>query len=165
VRKLTHNKNHLIAAAVVSTGPGCDCPSLPPAVSCAVKYLAIACLSGDAGCDCEDNHILCGEQLGIGLTVIPVNDRNRKTGKLTGRYRRQMKNRFPQRKYNQRWPVESVVSRMKRRLGYALWARTDQSRMAECLVRVLTYNLILFIYFFKELNVFYRADLEIKSFP
>lgn len=145
-----HNKSHLIAAAVVSSGPSADCPYLPPAVRCAVKHLAIACLTGDAGYDCEDNHILCREQLGIGSTVIPVNERNRRTGKLTGRYRRQMKNRFPKRNFNQRWQVESVVSRMKRRLGYALRARTDESRMAECLVRVLTYNLMLLYLLFQR---------------
>ena len=30
--------------------------------------------------------------------------------------------------YNQRWQVESVFSRMKRRLGYALRVRTDECR-------------------------------------
>jgi hypothetical protein len=145
-----HNKSHLIASAVVSTGPSTDCPYLPPAARCAVKHLAIACLTGDASYDSEANHILCREELGIGLTVIPVNERNRKTGKLTGRYRRQMKNSFPKHKYNQRWQVESVVSRMKRRLGYALRARTDQSRMTECLVRVLTYNLMLLYLLFQR---------------
>ena len=65
------------------------------------------------------------------------------------RYRNQVKKRFPKRKYRQRWQVESVFSRMKRRLGYALRARDEQARKAECLFRVLTYNLMILYLLFK----------------
>jgi len=47
------------------------------------------------------------------------------------------------RKYRQRWQVESVVSRLKRRLGYASRARRNETRATECLVRVLAYNLMI----------------------
>ena len=67
----------------------------------------------------------------------------------TGRYRREMKKSFPKRNYRQRWQVESVVSRMKRHLGNALRARDEQARAAECLFRVLTYNLMILYLLFK----------------
>lgn len=145
-----HNASHLIAGVVVSIGPGTDSPYLPQAVTQAVGNIPIDQLLGDCGYDSEANHRLCREKLGIRSTVIAINERNRKTGSLKGRYRKQMANRFPKHQYNQRWQVESVVSRMKRRLGYALRARTDQSRITECLVRVLTYNLMLLYLLFQR---------------
>ena len=154
------NDSHLIAGAGVSIGPSNDSPLLPDAVRQAVEHIPIDCLMGDAGYDAESNHELCRNELDIRSTIIPVNDRNRKDGQTTGHYRKQMKQEFPKDKFGQRWQVESVFSRFKRRLGYALRAKFDQSRAVECLVRVLTYNLmILYLLFKKELfiNVFYRA--------
>ena len=145
-----HHASHLIAGAVVGVGPSNDSAYLPAAVGQAVKHLSIFRLLADAGYDTEANHKLCREQLGIRSTVIAVNDRHLKTGKLTGRYRRQMKRCFPKRKFGKRWQVESVVSRMKRRLGYSLRARDNGSRQAECLLRVLTYNLMILYLLFKK---------------
>lgn len=144
-----HNASHLIAGAVVSIGPNNDCPYLPEAVGQAVENLLIDQLLADAGYDAEGNHKLCREELGVRSTIIPVNDRHRKTGQITGRYRREMKENFPKHEFGQRWQVESVFSRMKRRLGYALRARDEQSRESECLVRVLTYNLMILYLLFK----------------
>lgn len=138
-----HNPSHLIASAVVSLGPSNDSAYLPAAVTEAVENLSIGRLLADAGYDAEANHRLCREELGIRSTVIAVNARGCKTGEITGRYRNQMYKRFPKRKYHQRWQIESVISRMKRRLGYALRARDEQSRRNECLFRVLTYNLMI----------------------
>lgn len=144
-----HNASHLIAGAVVSIGPSNDCPYFPEAVAQAAEYLSIDRLLADAGYDAEVNHKLCREDLGICSTVIPVNDRNTKTGNTTGRYRKQMKNSFPKREFRQRWQVESVFSRMKRRLGYALRAHQEESRAIECQFRVLTYNLMILYLLFK----------------
>jgi hypothetical protein len=145
-----HNASHLIAAGFVSTGPSNDCPYLMPAVSQAVTNLPIDQLLGDAGYDAEANHKFCRQHLGIRSTVIAINSRYNKGGQLTGHYRNQMKNNFPKRKFGQRWQVESVMSRMKRRLGYALRGRTNESRSAECGLRVLTYNLMLLYLLFTK---------------
>ena len=138
-----HNASHLIAGSFVSIGPSNDCPYLVPAVAQASENLPIDRLLADAGYDAEANHKFCRHQLDIRSTIIPVNERGRKKGELAGRYRNQMKNNFPKRKFGQRWQVESVVSRMKRRLGHALRGRTDESRSTECGLRVLTYNLMI----------------------
>jgi hypothetical protein len=154
------NNNHLIAAASVGTGPGTDCRYLPEAVGAAVENVPIKILIADSGYDSEYNHLFCRNKLGVTDTVIAVNKRNRKYGPMTGHFRKMMKRHFPRKKYRQRWQVESVFSRFKRRLGYALRARTDSSRETECLLRVLTYNLMVVLFTFqKELftNLFYRA--------
>jgi hypothetical protein len=160
------NASHLVAAASVGTGPGTDCRYLPEAVRMAVDNVPIETLLADSGYDSEYNHQLCRNELGIADTVIAVNERNRKDGPMTGRFRKLMKRHFPRKKYRQRWQVESVFSRFKRRLGYALRARTDRSRETECLLRVLTYNLMVVLFTFqKELftKLFYRAFLKMKN--
>ena len=144
------NASHLIAAGLVSTGPSNDCPYLIPAVSQAVTNLPIDRLLGDAGYDAEANHKFCRQHLGVRSTIIAINNRRGKKGEITGHYRNQMKNNFPKRKFGQRWQVESVMSRMKRRLGYALRSRTNESRSAECVMRILTYNLMLLYLLFTK---------------
>ena len=145
-----HNSSHLIAGASVNIGPSTDCHCLPDVVAEAVNNLPIKTLLADSGYDSEPNHQFCREQLGITSTVIAVNDRNLKYGKTSGHFRKLMKYRFPKRKYRQRWQIESMFSRFKRRLGYALTARSNQSRSVECLLRVLTYNLMIVYLLFKK---------------
>lgn len=140
---LCHNPTHMIAGAVVRAGPSNDCPDLPPVVREAVRHIQIEVLYADAAYDCEAHHRLCREQLSIAKTVIPINDRGRPEAVPQGPYRRQMKQHYPQEESGQRWQVESVISRFKRRLGCCLRARTDQSRTHECYLRVLTHNLMI----------------------
>lgn len=154
------NQSYLIAAAVLSTGPSTDCHYLRPAVTQAVKNISIDTLLADSGYDAEYNHQLCREEFGIRSPIIRVNDRNLKYGQTGGRNRVRMKKRFPSVQYRKRWHVESVFSRFKRRLGSALTARADESRICECLLRVLTYNLMVVLFTLKRAlftNVFYRA--------
>jgi len=54
-----------------------------------------------------------------------------------------MKRRFFKRVYRQRWPVERLISRHKRVLGATLRARTWPAQKQECLVRILTHNLMI----------------------
>lgn len=105
----------------------------------------------DAAFDAEHNHRLARDRLGVRATVIPVFRRGGGPGPVGGRYRSQMVRRFrpkPQgsrhtRVYGQRWQVESAFSRHKRRLGSALFGRSDASRARECYLRVLTHNIML----------------------
>ena len=145
------NKSHLIVSALVSKGPSTDCHWLEPSVEKALEHIPITTLLADSGFDAEYNHQLCRDKFKIRSTVIKVNDRNLKYSRTKGFFRRKMKERFPLKKYRQRWQIEAVFSRFKRRLGTALTARTDSSRTAECLLRVLTYNLmVVFIDFEKS---------------
>ena len=136
------NGTHLIAGADVSLGPSNDASLLPDPVHDAIEHIPIKRLLADAGYDSEKNHAFCRKELGIPSTIIAVNERNLKYSMVKGHYRGQMSRRFPNRKFRNRWQIESVFSRFKRRLGYALRAVTEQSRATECFVRVLTYNLM-----------------------
>jgi hypothetical protein len=149
------NDTHFIPAADVSVGPSNDSPLLPNAVRQAVERVTIKQLLADAGYDSEDNHKICRKELDIVSTIIPVNPRNRKYNPVKGRYRSQMSRHFPKRIFGNRWQVESVFSRFKRKLGYALRATTEQSRTTECFMRVLTYNLMILLFTCKY--GFYRA--------
>jgi hypothetical protein len=162
------NRSHLIVSAVVSTGPSTDCHYLEPAVTRAAKHLAIGTLLADSGYDAEYNHQLCREKFGIRSTVIQVNDRNLKYGRTSGKHRRRMKQRFPACSYRKRWQIESVFSRFKRRLGNALTGRTNESRTCECLLRVLTYDLMVVLFTFSKsvfINLFYKAFLSLRLPP
>jgi hypothetical protein len=144
------NKSHLIVSALVSAGPSTDCHYLEPAVAQAVEHIPITTLLADSRFDAEYNHRLCREKFGIRSTIIKVNDRNLKYSRTKGLFRRKMKERLPSKKYRQRWQIESVFSRFKRRLGNALTCRTKTSRIAECLLRVLTYNLMVVLLTFQK---------------
>jgi len=153
------NGSHLIGSALTSKGPSTDTHLLKPAVKDALENMKIDTLLADSGFDSEENHRFCRKEAHIKTPVIDVNERNLKYGKVGGFYRRLMLRHFPKKKFGQRWQAESVFSRFKRRLGYALRARTDESRSVECLLRVLTYNLMVVLLTFQRaiFKVFYRA--------
>lgn len=133
---------HLFSACRVSRGPGNDSSEFIPAMLESAQVIHYDRLLADAAYDGEHNHQLCREVLGIRQTMIPLNPRRgEKTPK--GRYRRQMKTRFFHRVFGQRWQIESAFSRHKRRLGAALYSRTDSARKQECYLRVLTHNLMI----------------------
>ena len=133
---------HLFAACIVTRGPSNDSPQFSPAILQASKFVHFELVLADAAYDGEHNHRLCREQLGIAQTLIPLNKRRSRKWPKT-EYRRQMKTRFDKELYNQRWQIESAYSRNKRLLGSALRGRTDDSRERECLLRILTHNLMI----------------------
>jgi hypothetical protein len=153
------NGTHLIAAADVSLGPSNDSPLLPEPVRKAIEHIPIKRLLADAGYDAETNHEFCRNELEIPSTIIPVNERNLKYSKVKGRYRSQMSRYFPKRKFGNRWQIESIFSRFKRKLGYALRAVTEQARETECFIKVLTYNLMVVLFtckwFLQSILIFY----------
>lgn len=137
-----HTASHLIASALSTVGPGYDAPLFEPAVLQASWNLDIDCLLADGGYDSESNHRLAREGVSIRSTVIRLNRRGKRSWPRQ-RYRRQMARRFPRRRYGQRWQAESVISRLKRRLGSALRARSDEARGRESNVKVFTHNLMI----------------------
>jgi hypothetical protein len=68
-----------------------------------------------------------------------------------------MKRRFHRHKYHQRWQAESVISRIKRRLGSSLSGRSNKSRRRESRIRVLTHDLMILRRKAKDFN---RASLS-----
>jgi len=138
-----HNQSHLVASALAGVGPSYDFPLFKPALLSAAWNLEIDRLLGDSGYDSESNHVMARQGLGIRSTIIKLNPRNRGRRWPKARYRRQMKRRFHNRKYGQRWQAESVISRTKRRLGSALRGRSHPSRTREIHMKVFTHNLMI----------------------
>jgi hypothetical protein len=137
-----HTATHLVAAALSGVGPSYDCTLFEPAMLKASWNLDVERLLADSGYDAEANHVMAREHLGIRSTVIALNPRRTRKWPRQ-RYRRQMRRRFHRRKYGQRWQVESVFSRIKRRLGSALRGRTHASRARESDLKVWTHNLMI----------------------
>jgi hypothetical protein len=133
---------HLVGGATIGWGPSQDSPQLPPPVRQAAKQTRWERLLGDTAYEAEHHHQLCREELGIRSTVIPLNPRGSRKWPKT-RYRRQRKRRFFKRVYGQRWQVESLISRHKRVLGATLRARKWSAQKQECLVRILTHNVMI----------------------
>ena len=139
---LCDTRTHFVLAADVRLGPRNDCPVLEPLARQATDLVPLGQLLADAGYDSERNHRLCREEMGIGQSIIALNLRGRARLPQTG-YRGQMQKAFPQEAYRQRAQAESVNSRIKRLLRAALTARTLAAQMQECLLRVLTFDLML----------------------
>jgi hypothetical protein len=141
---------HLFLSASVTRGPTQDAPHLIPAVRPAVKRTPIDALLADAGYDAEDNHAIPRNELGIRSTVIALNWRGSRKWPQA-KYRRQMVRRFrkkprgsrSKRVYSQRWQIESVFSRNKRRLGAAVAALKWNNQKTEILFKVLAHNIML----------------------
>jgi hypothetical protein len=142
VTVVCHTDTYLFASCIVSRGPSNDSPEFAPAVRQARQFVRFKRMLADAGYDGEHNHRLCREELSIKETVIALNKRRSRKWPRSP-YRRLMKEHFPEKVYNQRWHVESAISQDKRILGSALRARSEQSRQRECLLRVLTHDLMI----------------------
>jgi hypothetical protein len=137
---------HIWLSAFICMGPCQDSPQLPPAVEQAVEHQPIDELLGDKGYDAEHNHRLCREQFGIPSTLIKVRRKSRLSATRSWPvtpYRREMKHRIRHSDFGQRWQIESSFSRHKRLLGPALRARSWLMQQWECLLRVLTHNLLI----------------------
>ena len=128
---------------MATVGPGYDFALFEPAVLRATWNLDIDRLLADSGYDSERNHRTAREGLGVRSTVIALNPRRWARRWPKQPYRRQMRRRFHRRKYGQRWQAESVISRLKRRLGSALRGHSDDSRARETHLKVFTHNLMI----------------------
>ena len=144
---LCDTRSHLILSAVVDRGPKPDYAEFTPAVAQGLCRHRFKTLLADAGYESEANHVYCREELNL-VSIIPTTSRGRprKDGlasPVTGRYRKQMHEDFPQKTYGQRWQIETVFSMIKRNLSSALAARRPFAVNREVLLKVITHNLMI----------------------
>lgn len=139
---LCHTGSYLWVAASISRGPSNDSPEFAPTVLEGALRVRFDRILADAAFDSERHHEFCREFLGIRSTVIPLNPRKYRTWPKQ-RYRRQLKRCFPRRIYARRVHAESAFSQDKRQLGPTLRARSDEARVQELMLRVLTHNLMI----------------------
>ena len=135
---------HLWLGVDVGLGPSQDSPQFAPTLRRAVANQPLRELLADKGYDAEHNHALCRGELRIPSTIIAVKrNTNGTRGWPATPFRREMKRSKYKRRYGQRWQAESAFSRHKRLLGSALRARSWPMQQWECLMRVLTHNVLL----------------------
>lgn len=134
-------QTHLIASCIVTRGPSYDFGLFEEAIRDAHKQVRFKRILADGGYDSEANHRLAREIFGM-ETMIKLNLRGSKKPPK-GKHRRRTKDSFDKKIFNNRWQIESVFSRNKRLLGSSLRNRTEISRQRECLLRVLTHNLMI----------------------
>lgn len=139
---LTHGESHLIVSAVINRGPSADYAQFKSLLRESLPLMRFTRVLADRGYDSESNHRYARKNMGIPCCLIPVAQRRFKTSIFSGYYRSKMSKRFPKKAYRQRSQVESVFSSYKRLLGSSLTARNWVSRSHECLLRILTLNLM-----------------------
>jgi hypothetical protein len=143
INAIADTQSHMFIAASVSEGPSHDSPELPALLLQASARLKFDRLLADAGYDSEEHHRLAREDHGIRSTVIALNKRNQGQKWPKTKYRRQMKQSFHVAIYGNRWQIESIWSRHKRRLGWVLSSKSVLGQIAECQNRIVTHNLML----------------------
>ena len=152
-------RTHMILAVKTSRGPSPDVNMFRDtlAAAAAATY-RMDCLLADAGYDSESNHRYARDVLQI-ETIIPArHGRPTLTPKpLKGKYRELMRTNFDQKRYGQRWQIETVFSMIKRNQGETIYARTYWAQNREMLLKVLTHNIAVLL-LIKEL--FYRARMS-----
>jgi transposase len=143
INAIADTYSHMFIAASVSEGPSHDSPELPALLKQAAKRVTFDRLLADAGYDSEEHHRLAREEHGIRSTVIALNKRNQGQKWPKTKYRRQMRQCFHCVIYGNRWQIESIWSRHKRRLGWVLSSRSVEGQVCECQNRIVIHNLML----------------------
>ncbi len=138
--------SHLILAAVPGRGPSPDHPHVVDVMRAAVRRRPIDTLLADAGYDGEWVHVFLRNELHI-TSIIPAKI-GRPTAKPPSGYHRRMMRRYfgrprEQRRYGQRWQVETVMSMIKRRLGETLSARSYRRQCRAMLLKVIAHNVLI----------------------
>lgn len=146
--------SHMILSAKAALGPRYDARDAPSMLRSAGRRAPPGAVLLDAGYDSERIHELIADEMGA-VAAIPATIRLPTGIPPKTPNRRRMYEEFPEEIYGQRWQVESLFSRMKRRLGSELRATSHPGRMAELYAKVLTQAFALLAALIPRL--FYRA--------
>jgi len=132
-------RTHVILGQVADEGPCSDHVEFERLIRDSQRRRPSTELLADAGYDSHKNFVLCKDLWSLS-PVININ-MGRPTDALpTSPHRRAMVQRFPKRRYGQRWQVESAISAHKRRFGDSLRARSQARRRREQLLRGILHN-------------------------
>jgi hypothetical protein len=145
-------RTHLILASDAMRGPSPDILHLDRVMVDAFTRRRMGTALLDAGYDAEWAHELLRHDMGI-RSIIPPRIGRPTARPPTGRYRAQMRRRFPRKTYGQRWQVETVFSMIKRRQGECLRANTYHAQCRAITLKALTHNIMILW----RPGVFYRA--------
>ncbi len=142
----------LVLAAVAGRGPGADLGQFKAALQEGVRPAGIGTLLADADSDAAGVQEQGRGSSGLRPLIPPEGGRPSEKPP-PGKGRRRRRQRLDRTKSGPRWPREMVPSRIQRRLGSALRARTSGSQGREITLQVITHNAMIVI----RVRVFYRA--------
>jgi hypothetical protein len=135
-------KRHVILSQVASRGPSSDHREFKRLVSGAQRRRPSQELLADAGYDSAPNLRWCREACGLRPIIrIKAGRPPKDNRRMASAERRRLKERFPKKRYGQRWQVESLFSAHKRRFGEVLRSRSRGRRHRELLLRGILHNL------------------------
>jgi len=131
--------SHIITTALGMKGPSPDVVHFKKLAFESETAYPTDTLLADAGYDAEESHRYVREELGIHSIIPPRIGRPTKKPP-SGKYRREMVERFDKSTYGQRWQVETVMSMIKRNLREELFAKSYQAQIREMMLKVITHN-------------------------
>ncbi len=132
--------NGLILATRIRKKRRHDTKDFKPLLRRARRQAKIKAIVGDKGYDNEKNHEFAREKIGA-ESIIPLRHEDVPIWRTRGKYRKQLKRKFPKKKYNKRVRKESVISVLKRKYGSVLQSVKFKSQKNEVLFKVLGYNI------------------------
>ncbi len=128
----------VIAVVIRNHANGHEISNFPALFKSLTKMARLETLVLDKGYDAEWVHQMIREH--DVLSMIPVRKKGDGTGRLKGRFRKQMRRSFDHALYHQRNKCETVFSVIKRRFGSEIKSYDDAMKERELLYRVLAYN-------------------------
>ena len=137
-------RSHLYVSGLMSEGPRPDHWDFAPVVRSGFARAPFEELLADAGYDSEANHVLVRSQL-LARSIIPPSIGRPTARPPTGDWRRRLAQRFPRRRYGQRWHIESCFSQDKRRFGSSIEGRDYGARCRKLYLRLVVHNLALIL--------------------
>lgn len=135
----TELRTQLVTAIKLRRGPANDNKDFAPVVRKAHRIKPIKIGIGDKGFDDEDNHRLLREELGA-MSIIPARHEDVPVWRTGGRYRKEMKRGYSQKKYHQRSKDETVFSVVKRTMGDEVRSVRVRGQNNEMRLKIISYN-------------------------
>jgi len=124
--------------------------------------MPLSIVVADKGYDSEENHMLVRERYHA-YSIIPPRYQDVPIWKTHGRYRKQLKRRYPKPLYNQRNKDETIFSVMKRLFGEHITSRLVRTQNRELTFRCIAYNMHRVTNLLVIVIAFYKAP-KVKAF-
>ena len=135
----TELRTQLVTAVKLRRGPANDNRDFKPVVRKAHSIKPIKIGIGDKGYDDEKNHEFLREELHA-QSIIPARYQDVPVWRTRGRYRKEMKRGYSEKKYHQRSKDETIFSVIKRTMGDEVRSVRIRGQNNEMRLRVMAYN-------------------------
>ncbi|MGA2877287.1 MAG: transposase [Nitrososphaerales archaeon] len=132
-------KHQLVSSVKIRRGPCDDNRDFKPVVRKAHSIKPLRRGIGDKGYDDEKNHEFLRDELHVD-SIIPPRNGSVPVRRTKGKYRKQMKRGYSEKKYHQRSKDETIFSVIKRVMGDNVRSVRAKAQNNELRFRVIAYN-------------------------